>query len=457
MKIAALLWAAVGSLAAQGRARQFEFGAFGAYTRYDDAFGLDDVFGGGARFGYFFTDQLGLEVDVLFQSQQRIAGTSTRFEPLIGGGSLLFNLPVGNVSTLYALGGYSRLDFGTTDPYRFTDGGIHGGAGVRVSLSQRAALRFEARYLYTPETRGAFGRKSASHLVGSLGFSVFHSEARPRPAPTPAPPLPTPAAPAPAAPEPVPERDSDSDGVLDGPDRCPDTPLGATVDPSGCPMDGDGDAVFDGIDRCPDTPRGAVVDARGCPTDSDGDRVYDGIDQCPNTPPGAAVDARGCTAEVVQAAPDPDTDKDGVLNETDRCPNTPPGSTVDQFGCIVLFREEPGERATPLVLQGVNFATGRSIIMRESYPILDAVAASLVANPDVRIEIAGHTDNTGSETLNLRLSQARAAAVRHYLATKGVAVARMVARGYGESEPVADNSTPEGRARNRRVELRRIN
>jgi OOP family OmpA-OmpF porin len=102
----------------------------------------------------------------------------------------------------------------------------------------------------------------------------------------------------------------------------------------------------------------------------------------------------------------------------------------------------------------VTFETGRSVIRPESYAVLDQVAASLVANPDIRIEIAGHTDNVGADAANRRLSQTRADAVRAYLAQRGVAIERMVARGYGESLPVADNATPEGRAMNRRVELR---
>lgn len=524
-------------LAAQKRAGQFEVGAFGAYTKYDAAFDLDDVFGGGARFGYFLSDQLGLEVEVLFQTQQQVAGTSSRFEPMIGGGSVVFNLPVAGVSTLFLLGGYSRLDFGTTSPFAFTDGGLHGGGGVRLSLSQQVALRVEGRAIFTPETGGAFGTNAVQHFLASAGFSVFHVEAPGAPRPPRA---------ARAA------RDSDSDGVADKPDQCPGTPLGATVDPRGCPLDGDRDTVFDGLDKCPDTPAGAavdvqgchadadgdkvpdgpdqcpdtpagatvdprgcptdsdgdrvydgidqcsgtppgasvnamgcpqdedadkvldgvdqcpatplgaMVDARGCPTDADGDRVYDGIDQCPNTPPGAVVDARGCTTEVVQAARDTaprdtDTDKDGVTNEADRCPNTPAGSQVDAVGCVILFREAAGAEATPLVLQGVTFASGRSIITRQSFAVLDAVAASLVANPGVEIEIAGHTDDSGAEALNLRLSQARADAVRHYLATKGVPPARMTSQGYGESQPVASNVTPQGKAQNRRVELRRVN
>jgi OOP family OmpA-OmpF porin len=133
------------------------------------------------------------------------------------------------------------------------------------------------------------------------------------------------------------------------------------------------------------------------------------------------------------------------------------GAQVDQHGCLILFTEEEGVEAMPLVLRGVNFASGRSILTRSSYAVLDEVAASLLANSDVKIEVAGHTDASGAEGLNLRLSQARAAAVRHYLANKGVAPDRMIARGYGESQPVASNATPDGKAQNRRVELRRIN
>ena len=494
-------------LAAQKRAGQFEVGAFGAYTKYDAAFDLDDVFGGGARFGYFLSDQLGLEVEVLFQTQQQVAGTSSRFEPLIGGGSVVFNLPVAAVSTLFLLGGYSRLDFGTTTPFEFTDGGLHGGGGVRLSLSQQVALRVEGRAIFTPETRGAVGTNAVQHFLASAGFSVFHVEAPGAPRPpraaraardsdsdgVPDRPDQCPGTPLGATvnpqgcpldgdrdtvfdgPDKCPDTpagaavdvqgchaDADGDTVPDGPDQCPDTPAGATVDSRGCPSDADGDRVYDGIDQCPGTPLGVMVDARGCPTDADGDRVYDGVDQCPSTPPGAVVDARGCTTEVVQAARDTaprdtDTDQDGVTNEADRCPSTPAGSQVDAAGCIILFREAAGAKATPLVLQGVTFASGRSIITRQSFAVLDAVAASLLANPDVEIEVAGHTDDSGAEGLNLRLSKARADAVRHYLASKGVPPARMTAEGYGESQPVASNATPQGKAQNRRVELRRVN
>jgi outer membrane protein OmpA-like peptidoglycan-associated protein len=244
--------------------------------------------------------------------------------------------------------------------------------------------------------------------------------------------------------------DADRDAVLDGLDQCPDTPVGATADVKGCPGDADGDRVFDGLDRCPGTPPGVVVDTVGCPKDGDNDGVPDGIDKCPNSPVGQRVDPTGCPLTR-------DSDGDGVSDNLDRCPGTPAGTPVDPVGCVILFREErtPGARPT-VILKGVNFETGRSSLTPESYAVLDQVAASLVANPEINIEVAGYTDNTGAAAVNTRLSRARAIAVRTYLARKGVAPARMIARGFGPSSPVASNATAAGRAQNRRVELHKL-
>jgi len=135
---------------------------------------------------------------------------------------------------------------------------------------------------------------------------------------------------------------------------------------------------------------------------------------------------------------------------------------VDANGCIILFQPEivpgaPGAASRPtLILRGVTFEWGRSALTRDSYAVLDQVAGSLVANPEIRIEIAGYTDNTGSAPLNVRLSQARAASVRAYLARKGVSPERMVAKGYGASGFIAPNTTAGGRAQNRRVELHKL-
>ncbi len=235
--------------------------------------------------------------------------------------------------------------------------------------------------------------------------------------------------------------DSDGDGVIDCKDKCADTPSGCQVDATGCPTDADGDGVCDGLDKCASTPKGCQVDTAGCPKDADGDGVCDGLDKCASTPKGCQVDAAGCPT---------DADGDGVCDGLDGCPGTPVGRRVDAKGC------EPLPEKAPLVLEGVNFENDSAKLAPESAVVLDAMAASLSAWSEVRVEIAGHTDATGSDAYNRKLSEKRASSVRDYLVGKGADGARLVAKGYGESEPIADNKAAEGRARNRRVELKRL-
>jgi outer membrane protein OmpA-like peptidoglycan-associated protein len=240
--------------------------------------------------------------------------------------------------------------------------------------------------------------------------------------------------------------DSDGDGVWDGIDRCPDTPRGAIVDEWGCPKDSDGDGVWDGIDRCPDTPRGAIVDEWGCPKDSDGDGVWDGIDRCPDTPRGAIVDEWGCPK---------DSDGDGVWDGIDKCPDTPRGTPVRPDGCpkeAPLFTDDK----KTLILEGVFFEFDKAVLKPVSRETLDRVARSLADWPEVRVEVGGHTDGIGTDEYNEDLSFRRAGAVKDYLATHGVAADRMTVRGYGESQPIADNRTSAGRAKNRRVVLTKL-
>src|SRR6267143_1351200 len=441
---------AVPALCIGQHTHQFEIGAFGSYTRYDRAFMLDKQIAGGGRLGYFFSPVIGIEVDAGYQQPTPAAGGANATLQL-GSASLVLNM--GNRHNLfYILGGYSRLAFGDRSGYTFTDNGVHGAIGDRMFLGERVALRIEGRAIYAPSTKFASGNW-AGHIVGSLGLSIFTG--------------------------PSAFRDADLDGIADRKDACPGTPAGAVVDARGCPSDSDGDKVYNGLDACPNTPLGAEVDARGCPKDSDADGVSDGIDECPGTAAGARVDARGCPT---------DADSDGVSDGIDKCPNTPAGATVDSTGCPIdsdhdgvpdgIDKCPPpfpdicpcgrrrrrhrcpilfNEAKTPVVLRGVTFETGRSALKPDSYTILDIVAASLIANPDIKIEISGHTDNTGSAATNTRLSQARADAVRTYLASKGVSPDRMVAKGYGPSQPVAPNATAAGRAQNRRVELRQTN
>jgi OOP family OmpA-OmpF porin len=193
------------------------------------------------------------------------------------------------------------------------------------------------------------------------------------------------------------------------------------------------------MDRCPGTPAGTPVDATGCPLpqDDDGDGVVNENDKCPGTPAGKKVDAVGC--EI-----DGDDDGDGILNSVDQCPTTPPGERVNNVGC-------PFDRE--LILQGVKFATGSAELLPESLPILENAVATLKRYPEVRIEVAGHTDSRGAEAFNEQLSARRAASVLEYLRAGGVTNS-LTSKGYGESEPIASNDTDEGRQQNRRVVLR---
>ena len=229
--------------------------------------------------------------------------------------------------------------------------------------------------------------------------------------------------------------DSDGDGVSDSLDRCPNTPPGTPVDSYGCELDSDGDGVADSKDRCPDTPAGVSVDANGCPLDSDGDGVTDDKDKCPNTVRGAEVDADGCEL---------DSDGDGVVDRLDECPDTPPNTPVDNRGC-----EIEGE----YVLEGVNFESNADRLLPGATDILDEVVVTLKRYPEIRFEVAGHTDSDGSAEYNEGLSARRAQTVHDYLAANGIDVARMTVRGYGETQPIADNTTSAGKARNRRVAL----
>jgi OOP family OmpA-OmpF porin len=205
-------------------------------------------------------------------------------------------------------------------------------------------------------------------------------------------------------------------GVLTGYGECWNA-VGGTPDAAPCVApqaavaaegDADGDGVPDSRDRCPNTPRGVRVDANGCPIDSDGDGVADYQDRCPGTPRGAKVDASGC--EIMGSV---------TINVT-----------TDHFA--------------------FDSAELKPAMMSE----LDSVAAKVTGSKgNEQLEIVGHTDSTGPEAYNQGLSERRAQAAADYLAGQGVSPSAMTVKGMGESQPVADNATREGRAMNRRVEI----
>ncbi len=160
-------------------------------------------------------------------------------------------------------------------------------------------------------------------------------------------------------------------------------------------------------------------------------------DRCPGSRPGARVDEFGC---------ENDSDADGVPDHLDRCPGTRPNARrVDQYGC---------EIRDVINLPGVNFQSGSDLLLAGAERLIQDLAVTLIENDYLQIEVAGHTDDQGSVIDNQGLSDRRAKTVYDYLIRYGVDPTRLSYRGYGESQPIADNTTADGRATNRRVELR---
>ena len=207
--------------------------------------------------------------------------------------------------------------------------------------------------------------------------------------------------------------------------------------------DSDGDGIPDIYDVCPDEP-GAGDD--GCPTepkDSDGDGIPDSRDRCPRE---WSDNPGGC--------PLPDNDGDGIMNDDDACPDEAEiyNKFKDKDGC-------PDERPAEIeefngVIKGINFASGKATIRRDSYKVLKKAIRVLNKYPELRIEVSGHTDTVGKHDDNVDLSQRRADAVKQYLVDSGIDASRIETKGLGPDQPIADNETKAGRAENRRIEFK---
>ncbi len=261
-----------------------------------------------------------------------------------------------------------------------------------------------------------------------------------------------------------PDPDNDRDLILDKDDRCPNIPENRDgfQDEDGCPddhrNDRDGDRIDDNLDSCPDDPEDydGFQDEDGCPDpDNDLDKILDVDDLCPNDPEDYDhfEDEDGC--------PDLDNDKDRILDKDDKCINLPEtyNNVDDEDGC-------PDRGITELTgsgivtLEPIQFEFNKAIIKKASYPILDAVIATMNGNPDIElIEVQGHTDERGDDAYNLELSDRRAAAVVAYLTTHGtkaeptrpVPAHRLTSQGYGETQPVDRRHDEAAWALNRRV------
>ena len=230
--------------------------------------------------------------------------------------------------------------------------------------------------------------------------------------------------------------DTDGDGISDQDDACP--LVFGEKEFQGCP-DTDKDGIIDGIDDCIEMP--GPKENNGCPwPDTDKDGLLDKDDDCPTIP--GPKDNKGC--------PYTDTDEDGTLDKDDECPNTP--GPIENKGCPVL--EEKVVEVLKTAFDNLEFRTAKDIILSESKPSLEELSEVLTERPTWVLEISGHTDDVGNADKNMVLSKKRAESVKRFLISKGVTEAQLVIKFFGETAPIADNKTAEGRQKNRRVEMK---
>ena len=301
------------------------------------------------------------------------------------------------------------------------DASLHVGIGAKAYLSDDFLVRLDLRDNFT---RAYLDQKVAMHWEALLGLSVVLGRSEPN--------------------KPV---DTDGDGIVDGIDQCITVPGPA---PDGCPPppppDSDGDGITDPQDACPNAAGPASDDPKtnGCPPppDGDGDGVPDDRDACP-TEAGDGPD--GCPL---------DSDGDGILDRDDKCPREAEtrNGHEDQDGCPDELPQAVKEFMG--VIEGITFQVNKATIRKPSYPTLDKTVSILKEYPDLKLEISGHTDSTGSAERNDELSKERAEAVKTYLVDKGIDNLRLEAIGVGSARPIADNATKKGRDQNRRIEFK---
>ena len=233
--------------------------------------------------------------------------------------------------------------------------------------------------------------------------------------------------------------DTDGDGIIDGSDACP-TEFGLAA-LNGCP-DTDGDGIADKDDACPDVKGLAAF--KGCP-DTDGDGITDKEDKCPTE--AGPKSNNGC--------PVLDADKDGVPDLEDDCPTV--AGPASNKGCPEVTPEHVEDlkvhaRSVFFNSNSSSFKTGDA----KTITSLDAIREILKNYPNAKWSIEGHTDSTGSDKLNQKLSEDRANAIKKVMIENGINPENLTTVGYGPSKPIASNKTKEGRAQNRRTEVRHV-
>jgi outer membrane protein OmpA-like peptidoglycan-associated protein len=328
----------------------------------------------------------------------------------------------------------SKWSFSVTGDYHFTtsdgiDGNSAGSAGDGY-FSVRAGLMFNIGGEHDSDGDGIFDGNDADKRAPE-DFDGFRDE------------------------DGKPDYDNDNDGIADSEDKAPLLPEDhdGFSDEDGVPdPDNDNDGIPDFKDAAPNDAedRDGWNDDDGAPdVDNDGDGIADARDGAINIP----EDKDGYQDD--DGVPDFDNDADQIPDSLDVSPNLP-----ENYNGFEDFDGAPDERPfimkdETITLKGVSFRTGSATLATASYPALDELWTFLRQNPDARVEIHGHTDSQGDEQVNMRLSYQRAASVRDFLVARGISADRIVALGFGETKPIADNYYAETRSANRRIDVLR--
>jgi OOP family OmpA-OmpF porin len=393
----------------------------------------------GIRLGYWILPALAIEAEGVAIPSESTIGNSEQF--VVGYRlNLLYQFAMGGVKPFVLVGAGGSSNSSERDEVLLddTDFVTHAGVGARFAVDDRWGFRADARVLFPPSSEGEGVTVDFEGLLGIyVGFGGGEKKA--------------------AEPEPEPEpTDEDGDGIVGAADQCPTEAedKDGFEDENGCPdPDNDGDGIADGQDQCPTEPEtmNQIDDTDGCPEkDEDGDGLIGSADQCPTE----AEDKDGHEDE--NGCPDPDNDGDGVLDADDKCPTEQETKNgfQDNDGC----KDDVPKAVKKFTgaIKGINFKVNSADLTAGSFRTLDAAVKVLVEFPDVRLEISGHTDDTGSADLNRDLSQRRAATVKEYFVSKGIADDRLTAKGYGPDKPIDPRKTKSARAKNRRVEFQLI-
>jgi len=230
--------------------------------------------------------------------------------------------------------------------------------------------------------------------------------------------------------------DTDSDGIVNASDACPD--VFGLAEFQGCP-DTDGDGITDKDDNCPEVK--GLKELKGCP-DADGDGIADKEDKCP--------DVKG--PKENQGCPWPDRDGDKVFDKDDKCPDV--AGTVANNGCPEI--SDDVIKTLNEYAKTILFESGKASFQERTFVVLQNITGILKEYPSAKFSIEGHTDSDGSDALNQKLSEDRAAAVKDYLIENGVNTSRLSSKGFGESTPIDSNKTRAGKTNNRRVEVKLV-